>query len=117
MTLVGDQGAVEEFAADASDEAFVDGVGPRCPHRCSDDPDVDSGEDRVERCGEFGLSVSVSVEEPEPPPGVFEVHGQVAGSWVSRAGWGRGDPEEVHAAVGVLDDEEHVKPVQGAGSR
>src|SRR4051812_45271382 len=31
VPLVGDEDAVEEFAADAADEAFGDGVGLRCP--------------------------------------------------------------------------------------
>ena len=33
VALVDDEDAVEEFAADGADEAFGDGVGPRCPHR------------------------------------------------------------------------------------
>jgi hypothetical protein len=37
VALIDDQDAVEEFAADGADEAFGDGVGPRCPHRCLDD--------------------------------------------------------------------------------
>jgi hypothetical protein len=37
VSLVDDQEAVEEFAADRLDEAFGDGVGPRCPHGCADD--------------------------------------------------------------------------------
>ena len=32
VSLVDDQGAVEEFAADAADEAFGDRVGPRRAH-------------------------------------------------------------------------------------
>src|SRR5256885_10075439 len=40
VPLVDDQGAVEEFAADAADEAFGDSVGARRPHRCLDDADV-----------------------------------------------------------------------------
>ena len=62
VPLVDDQGAVEEFAADAADEAFGDRVGPRRPHRRLDDPDVDGGEDGVERGAELG--VAVSDEEP-----------------------------------------------------
>ena len=46
--------------------------------------------------------------------GVVEVHEQVAGQ-LGEPGSGRvgGDAEDVHAAGGVLDDEERVEPVQG----
>jgi hypothetical protein len=59
VSLVGDEDAVEELAADGADEAFGDRVGPRCPHWCLDDADVDCGEDGVERGGEFGVAVPV----------------------------------------------------------
>jgi hypothetical protein len=49
MPLVGDEGAVEEFAADAADEALGDGVGSRCPHWCLDDPNIKGGQHSVER--------------------------------------------------------------------
>jgi hypothetical protein len=41
MPLVGDQDAVEQFAAEAADEAFGDRVGPRRPYRCPDDAGVE----------------------------------------------------------------------------
>jgi hypothetical protein len=87
MPLVGDEDAVEELASDAADEAFGDRVGPRCPHWCLDDADVDGGEHGVDGGGELG--VAVSDEEPEAPAGVVEVPEQVAGCWVSQApvGW------------------------------
>ena len=112
VSLVDDQDAVEEFAADGADEAFGDGVGPRRPHRCLDDPDVDGGEDGVEGGGELG--VAVPDEEPEATAGVVEIHEQVAGL-LGQPGTGgvRGDAEDVHPAGGVLDDEERVEPVQG----
>ena len=77
MPLVGDEDAVEELASDAADEAFGDGVGPRCPHWCLDDADVDGGDHGVEGGGELG--VAVPDEEPEAPAGVVEVHEKVAG--------------------------------------
>ena len=48
--------------------------------------------------------------------GVVEVHEQVAGLLGEPgAGGVGGDAEDVHAAGGVLDDEERVEPVQGDG--
>ena len=116
VPLVDDQGAVEEFAADAADEAFGDRVGPRCPHRCLDDADVDGGEDGVERGGELG--VAVADEEPEALVGVVEVHEQVPGLLGEPGSGGvGGDAEDVDSAGAVFDDEEHVEPVQGMVSR
>jgi hypothetical protein len=52
----------------------------------------------------------------KPLTGVVEIHEQVAGQ-LGQPGAGRvgGDTEDVHAAGGVLDDEERVQPVQGEG--
>ena len=76
VALIDDQYAVEQFPADAADEAFSDGVGPRRAHRCPDDAKVGGGEDGVEGGGESG--VPVSDEEAKAAPGVLEVHEQVA---------------------------------------
>jgi hypothetical protein len=111
---VDDQGAVEEFAADAADEAFGDRVGPRRPYRCLDDADVGSGKHRVERGAELG--VAVPDKEPDAVSGVVEVHEQIAGLLGEPgAGGAGGDPEDVYAAGGVLDDEERIQPAQGDG--
>ena len=72
----GDQEVVEAFAAQRADEAFRDRVRPWCPYRGADDPDVGTGEDRVERGGE--LAVPVADQEPELRGVVAEVHEQVA---------------------------------------
>jgi hypothetical protein len=72
-----DEDSVEEFAADAADEAFGDRVGPWRPHRCPEDADVGGGEDGVERGGELG--VAIPDQKPELAPGVVEVHEQAAG--------------------------------------
>jgi hypothetical protein len=104
---VDDEDAVEEFAADAADEAFGDRVGSRCLHRCLDDPDVECGEHGVEDCGELG--VTVPDEKPEAAAGVLEIHKQVA-SLLSQPGSGGmgGDAEDVYAPGGVLDDKEDM---------
>ncbi len=87
VSLVDDQDAVEQFAADAADEAFGDGVGPRRSYRRVDDPDIDGGEDGVEGGGE--PSVAVSDKEPQLSTGVVGVHGEVAGL-LCQPGCGRG---------------------------
>ena len=55
---VDDEHAVEEFAADAGDEPFGDGVGRWCWDRCLDHSDPDGGEDRVEGGSELGVAVA-----------------------------------------------------------
>jgi hypothetical protein len=106
------QEAVEEFAADRADEALGDRVGPRCPHRRLDDPDVDGGEDGVERGGELGIPIAD--EESEATPCVVEIYGEVARLSGQPGAGGVGcDGEDVYAAGGVLDDEERIQPAQG----
>jgi hypothetical protein len=51
VSLVEDQDAVEEFAAEGADEAFGDGVGPRRSYGRLDDRDVEADEPRVFRTG------------------------------------------------------------------
>jgi hypothetical protein len=113
MLLVDDQDTVEEFTADAADEAF-NRVGPRRPDRCRDDADVDGGEYGVERRGELG--VAVPDEELELVADVVEIHEQVARQLGQpRSGWVSGDAEDVHRAGDVFDDEERIQPAQGDG--
>jgi hypothetical protein len=59
---------------------------------------------------------SVPDQEPEPAPGVVEIHAEVS-CLLGQPGSGGvgGDPEDVHPAGGVLDDEEDVEPAQGDG--
>ena len=87
MSLVDDQEAVEEFAAEGADEAFGDRVRPRCPHWRLDDPDVDRGEDGVEGGGELG--VAVADKEPEMRPASSRSMSRLRACWVSQApvGW------------------------------
>jgi hypothetical protein len=114
VLLVDRQYAVEEFAANAADEAFGDGIGPWRTHRGLDDADVDGGEDGVKGGRELG--VTVPDEEPEAAAGVLEVHEQVA-RLLGQPGSGgvAGDAEDVYAAGGVLDDKEDIQPTQGDG--
>ena len=75
VSLVGDQKAIEEFAADGADEAFRDRIRSRRAHRRLEDLDVEGGEYGVEGSGELG--VAVADEEPELPSSVVDVHEQV----------------------------------------
>jgi len=103
VSLIDDQKAVEEFAADRSDEALGDRVCPWRPRWRLDDLDAGRGEDGIEGGGE--LAVAVADEEPEVLVGVVEVHQQVAGL-LGEPRWGRmcGDAEDVDSAGGVFDD-------------
>jgi hypothetical protein len=94
MSLVGDEDAVEELASDAADEAFGDGVGPRCQHRCLDDADVDGGEHGVDGGGELG--VAVPDEEPDRRPASSRSIARLRACWVSQAPVGCGDLEDGH---------------------
>jgi hypothetical protein len=114
MALSDDQDVVEAFPAQCPDEAFRDRVRPRCPDRSADDPNVGTGEDRVERGGE--LAVPVADQELEPVGAITEVHQQVAGLLGHpRPGGVSGDPGEVHAAAAVLDHDEDVEAAQEDG--
>jgi hypothetical protein len=83
MPPVDDQEAVEEFATEAADEAFGDRVGSRCLHRCFDDPDVDGGEDRVERGGELGVTVPDGNRKRRPASS--RSMSRLRACWVSQA--------------------------------
>jgi len=112
VLLVEDQEAVEEFTADCPDKALGDRIRPGCTNRRLDDPHVDGGEDRIEGGAELG--VAVADEEQEAAVGVVEVHERVAGLLGEPGAGGVGsDAEDVHAAGGVLDDEDRVQPVHG----
>jgi hypothetical protein len=109
-----DQDVVEAFSAQCPDEAFRDRVRPWTSGRGADDPDVDAGEDRVERGGE--LAVPVADQEPEPVGAIAEIHQQVAGLLGDPdiGGMG-GDPGDVHAATAVLDHDEDIEAAQEDG--
>ena len=111
VSLVDDQDAVEQFAADRSDEALGDRVRPRRPHRRLDDPDIDRGEHGIEGGGELG--VAVADEEPEAPIGLVEVHEQVAGLLGEPLPGGvGGDAQDMDAAGGPLRRGEGSIPVE-----
>jgi hypothetical protein len=106
-----DQYSVQTFTPDGADEALGEGVGPGCPDRGADDPDVLRPKDLIETRSELG--VSVPDQELDRMSPVSQHHAQVAGlldnprsSRVSR------DPRHVHPAGVELDEEQHVEPLQ-----
>jgi hypothetical protein len=110
----GDQEMIETFAAQGADEAFRDGVRPRCSCRGADDADVGTGEYRVEGGGE--LAVAVADQELKAVGVLAEVHEQVAGLLGHpRPGGVGGDPGEVHAAAAVLDNDQDVEAAEEDG--
>jgi hypothetical protein len=58
VAFVDNQYPVEQFAAQCSDHSFADRIRPRRPRWTGQDPDALRGEDRVERPGEPGVTVS-----------------------------------------------------------
>ena len=89
-------------AAQGSDQSFADHVGPGRLGWTGKDPDGVRGEDRVERGGEPG--VSVSEQKLHGGGAVGEVHHQVAGSLGGpRTGRVRAHPDQRHPTGAMLD--------------
>jgi hypothetical protein len=110
----GDEDVVEAFSAQGADPALRDRVRPESLRWRLDDADSVSVEDVVEGSGELG--VAIADQEPELLGAVGEVHQQVANllGHPIAAGMG-GDPGDVHAAGGVLDDDQEVEPAEDDG--
>ena len=114
MFFVGDQYAVQEFAAELSDESFADRVRARCLRRTFKDADVCVGEDGVEGAGELG--VAVADEEFVGCALVGEVHERVAGGLGGPfAGGVRGDAGQVCAAGAAFDQDQGVESFEADG--
>jgi len=109
MSLVPDQGAVQELTAASADPAFGDRVHARRPDVAEDGPDPGVGEDRVERRGEVGAAVAD--HELDAVRLVAEVHDQVAGLLGGPCAGGiLRDAEDADAPAGVLDHGQDVRP-------
>jgi hypothetical protein len=114
VSVVPDQGAVQELAPAGLYPPLHDRIHPGCADRARDDLDAFAGEHGVERLGEFGVAVADHVLRRGA--GVLEVHHQVPRDLgdPSLSGVG-GDTKDPDAATGVFDDGEHV--VGGTGQR
>ena len=114
MLFVGDQYAVEEFAAGFSDESFAGRVRAWRLGWACEDADVRVGEDGVEAGGGFGVAVSGG--ERVGCALVGEVHEGVAGGlggpWSGGVG---GDAGQVGAAGAVFDQDQGVEALEGDG--
>jgi hypothetical protein len=108
---VDDQYPVEQLAAYGADPSFGDRVRPGCSHGCAQDADAPAGEHSIEHTGE--LAVAIPDQERELSRAIAEVHQEVlrllGDPGAVRV---RRDAQEVHAAGGVLHDEQHVKLVE-----
>jgi hypothetical protein len=115
LALVEDQHPIQQLAAYGADPAFGDCVRAGRLHRGAQDADGLAGEHGIENGGE--LAVAIPDEEPEPSRAVAEVHQEVAGL-LGDPGSGRvcGDAQQVHAASGVLDDEQNIERCPGSVS-
>src|ERR1017187_6753544 len=114
MSLAGDEGSVSALAPGAGDPPFADRVRARCLDRRGDDPHAGRSEDGVERVGVLGIPVPDQELQAAGP--VAEVHEPIPGL-LHRPSGGRvgGDAGQVHAAVMVLDDEQHIEPAEEDG--
>jgi hypothetical protein len=112
VTLVPDQGAIEEFAAQFLHPALHDGVHEGCANASEDGRDAGVGEDLAEPGGELGVPVPDQVRNHRA--GVFEVDDQVPGELSDpvRGGVG-GGAEDADAASRVLDDSKDVLALTG----
>jgi hypothetical protein len=58
VSLVPDDGAVEQFSSDGSDPAFSEGVGQRSSCWCAQDLEAFGSEDLVEAVGELAATIT-----------------------------------------------------------
>ncbi len=108
VTLVPDQGPVQEFAAAGLYPALHERVHPWYPNAGRDDLETGIGHQGVE--GGCELRVAVSDQEPCPAARVLEVHEEVASELHDPVpGRMRGDTEDPDATGGVLDDGEDIQ--------
>jgi hypothetical protein len=109
-----EEDAVGALAPGAGDPPLADRIRTRCLDRRGDDPYVGRGEDRVERVGVLGISVSDQELQAVGP--LTGVHEDVPGLLDRPRGGGMGgDAGQVDAATVVLDAEQHVEPAQEDG--
>jgi hypothetical protein len=111
VMAVDDQHSIQQFAASGADPSFSDRVRSRCSYRRAQNADALAGEHGIEGIGE--LAVSISDHDRELSRASTEIHHEVSRLLNNPAFVRvRGDAQEMDAASGVLDDEQHVQPLQ-----
>ena len=112
VSLIPDEGAVEQFEAAGLYPAFHDRVHPGHPDTSEHTLDASVGKDAVEQGRVF--AVPVPDQELCSMAGVLQVHDQVAGSLSHPCrGWMRCRTEYSNSTVSVLDHREYVHPCAG----
>jgi len=111
VSVVPDEGAVAEFAADSADPPFRVRVRDRRVGRCADDGGAVAAEDVIEGADE--LARAVADHEPDSSLRARrEVAGGLGGPDAGRVG---GDAGDVHSARVEFDEEQHVVAAQHDG--
>ena len=116
LSLVQDDGAVEQLAAQSADPAFSESVRDWGADGCHEDLEALGSEDLVEGVNE--LAASVTHERSGIGEAVGMAQEQVAGCLGGRrAGRVGGDSGEDHFAGGDVDEEQQVVAAQGVRCR
>ena len=111
LSLVPDDGAVEQLAPDRSDPTLSEGVGDRCADGCSEDFEALGSEDLVEGIDELAATVTKQSPCTVELDSVSEE--QVAGGLGgSGAGGIRRETSEEHLAGHDVDEEQDVIAAQ-----
>jgi hypothetical protein len=106
-----DQDPVQQLAAEGRVDALADGVHTRRLRQGRDDPQSFRLEHLPERSGED--RIAVVNQEPQRAEAVTEVHGEVAGLLRCPCpGRACGHPGQVQPAGSVLDEHQHVQPLE-----
>jgi hypothetical protein len=111
VSLVPDEGVVQDLASASPDPAFGDRVHARRPYITEHGPDPGISENRVERARE--VRAAVADHESDSVRLLGKVHEEIAGLLSGPFPGGmQGDSQDADAPGGVLDDDEDV----GAGA-
>ena len=111
MSLVPNDGAVEELASQRADPAFGEGVGDRGADWCLEDLEAFGPEDLVEGVDELGSAVTNKGTSVGEVLRVFEeqIAGLLGAPCAGRFG---GDAGKEHFTAGHVDEEQQVVAAQ-----
>ena len=114
LSLVPDDGAIEQLASQGPDPAFGERVGDRRPDRGREDLEAFGSEDLVEGVDELAASVTHERSSICEPVGMTEeqVPGRLGGPRAGRVGGYAGEED---FAGGDVDEEQQVVAAQQSG--